>query len=50
MIDPNEMPASLVERATLMQNLLIARATGLSADSGVYEALRREFTTAGHHS
>ena len=43
MIDPNEMPASLVERATLMQNLLIARATGLSADSEVYEALRREF-------
>jgi hypothetical protein len=43
MSDPNEMPASLVERATLMQNLLMARATGLSADSEVYEALRREF-------
>ena len=43
MIEPNEMPASLVERATLMQNLLMARATGLSADPEVYEALRREF-------
>src|SRR3954467_9275217 len=43
MIEENEIPASLVERATLMQNLLMARATGLSADSDIYEAVRREF-------
>lgn len=43
MIDENEIPASLLECATLMQNLLMARATGQSADSEIYEALRREF-------
>jgi hypothetical protein len=43
MIDENEIPASLVERATMMQNLLTAHATGLSADSATYEVLRREF-------
>jgi hypothetical protein len=44
MIDENEIPASSAERATLMQNLLTARATGdLRADREMYEALRREF-------
>lgn len=46
MIDENELPTSLVERATMMQNLLTARATGdPTADSKMYEALRREFLT-----
>jgi hypothetical protein len=44
MIDSHEIPASLVERASMMENLLTARATGdLSADREMYEALRREF-------
>lgn len=44
MMDYDEIPASLIERATLMQNLLTARATGdLSADNEIYEALRRDF-------
>lgn len=44
MINENEIPASLVERAQMMENLLVARATGdLSASSQIYEFLRREF-------
>ncbi len=43
MFDDNEIPASLVERAMMMENLMIARATGLGADSAMYESLRREF-------
>lgn len=43
MFDDSEIPASLVERAMTMENLMIARATGLAADSTIYEALRREF-------
>jgi hypothetical protein len=43
MFDDSEIPDSLVERAILMQNLMIARATGQGADSAMYESLRREF-------
>src|ERR1700730_9583649 len=44
LFDDSEIPDSLVERAKLMQNLMIARATGkLDADDGMYESLRREF-------
>jgi hypothetical protein len=43
MFDDSEIPASLVERTMMMENLLIARATGLGADSAMYESLRREF-------
>jgi hypothetical protein len=44
MINEDEIPASLVERARMMENLLIARATGdLSASNPVYEFLRGEF-------
>jgi hypothetical protein len=42
MIDKSEIPASL-ERAMMMENLMTARATGLGADSAMYELLRREF-------
>jgi hypothetical protein len=44
MINENEIPVALVERARMIENLLIARATGdLSASNPVYEFLRREF-------
>ena len=45
MIDESEIPASLVERATMIENLMTARATGLGAhkDTAMYELLRREF-------
>ena len=40
----NEIPSALVERATMMENLMVARATGdLSANREMYELLRREF-------
>jgi hypothetical protein len=41
--DETEIPASLAERAMMMHNLMVAHATGLHADSAIYEALRREF-------
>jgi len=44
MIDENELPSSPLERATMMENLMTARATGdMSASNSVYEHLRREF-------
>ena len=41
--DDREIPDSLVERAIMMENLMIARATGGFADTDLYELLRREF-------
>ena len=44
MLHENEIPSALVERATMMENLMVARATGnLSANREMYELLRREF-------
>jgi TetR/AcrR family transcriptional repressor of nem operon len=43
MIDETEIPASLAERASLLENLLVERATSTSGDDGLYERLRREF-------
>src|SRR5712671_1460778 len=44
MIDENEIPVSLVERATVMENLMTARATGdLTASRQQYEVIRRGF-------
>lgn len=41
--DPlDDIPASLVEQVRMMEGVLIARATGSSADSRVYEHLRGE--------
>jgi hypothetical protein len=41
--DDSEIPASLAERAQMMHNLMVAHATGLTADSAMYQLLRREF-------
>jgi hypothetical protein len=43
MIDDDELPAASIERVTMMEGILIAAATGGSADNHVYEYLRREF-------
>lgn len=43
MIDPNEIPSSTIEQATMMEGILIACATGGSPDNHIYEHLRREF-------
>ena len=44
MIDENEIPVSLVARATVMENLMTARATGdLTASRQQYEVIRRGF-------
>lgn len=44
MFSDDDMPDSLVERARMLENLLIARATGdLTASNSIYELLRREF-------
>jgi hypothetical protein len=43
MLDESEIPHPLIERAMMMENLMIAHATGLSASSATYELLRREF-------
>jgi Abortive infection C-terminus len=44
MIDESELPASVLERAAMLENLLSARATGdVSASTEIYEFLRREF-------
>lgn len=43
MIDESELPASLIERVTMMEGILIASATGGSGDTHIYEHLRREF-------
>jgi Abortive infection C-terminus len=43
MIDESELPASLIERATMMEGIMIASATGGSNDTHIYEHLRREF-------
>ena len=39
----DEVPSSRTERAAMLEGLLIARATGGTADDGVYQYLRREF-------
>ena len=39
----DEVPSSRIEQATMLEGLLIARATGGTADDGVYQYLRREF-------
>lgn len=43
MIDESEIPESLKERASMMEGILIACATGESSDNHVYEFLRRQF-------
>ena len=44
MIIESELPSSQVERAAMLENLMVARATGdLTASSELYEHLRREF-------
>src|SRR5271166_4311321 len=42
MVDESELPASLIERAKMMEGILIASATGGSNDTHIYEHLRRE--------
>lgn len=39
----DEIPSSRIDQATLLEGLLTARATGGTADDGVYRYLRREF-------
>ncbi len=39
----NDLPHSPLERATMLEGILIACATGESCDSTLYEHLRREF-------
>ncbi|WP_295808473.1 abortive infection family protein [uncultured Nitratireductor sp.] len=43
MVYEDELPASLVERATMMESILTAAATDGSPDNQIYEHLRREF-------
>lgn len=44
MVDEDELPDSPLERATMLEHLMTARATGdMSASKSVYEHLRREF-------
>ena len=43
MTDEREVPELQVERAYMLENMLMARATGGSADAQVYALLRREF-------
>jgi len=43
MIDPNDIPISLIEQVAMMEGILIASATGGSPDNYVYQYLRREF-------
>lgn len=42
MFDIDEIPTALLERVEMIEGLLTARATGLAADTRVYEYLRRE--------
>jgi hypothetical protein len=47
-MDAEDLPDSILERATMLENLLVARATGdMTASSVVYEHLRREFMGDG---
>lgn len=39
----NDIPSSKLEQATMMEGILIARATGGSSDNHTYETLRRDF-------
>jgi hypothetical protein len=42
--DPSDIPDAPLERAKMLENLHVARATGdMSANSSIYEHLRREF-------
>nr|WP_325262859.1 abortive infection family protein [uncultured Rhizobium sp.] len=43
MVDEEELPSSLLERALMMEQLLTASATGSAADTSIYEYLRQEF-------
>ena len=43
----DEIPDSLVERASMLEGLLVSRATGRDADNRIYEFLRREFMANG---
>lgn len=43
MIYEDELPSSLLEKATMMEQLLTASATGKEADTHTYEHLRQEF-------
>ena len=47
MIDEDELPDSLLERASMLEGLLVSRATGGVADNRIYEFLRREFVADG---
>lgn len=46
MVDEAEIPNALIEQVAMMENILIAHATGGSPDNHVYEHLRREFMYA----
>ena len=39
----DEIPDNLVERAEMMEGILISRATGGAGDNGIYAQLRRDF-------
>ena len=43
MIYEDELPSSLLEKATMMEQILTASATGKDADTRIYEHLRQEF-------
>lgn len=43
MIEETEIPGSLLERALMMEGILVARATGGDKDNPSYKHLRREF-------
>ena len=43
MFDGSDLPSSAVERAEMIANVLVARATGGDDDGPAYRALRREF-------
>ena len=43
MIDESELPDEEIERAAMLEGVLMARATGNPAEEGIYTLLRREF-------
>jgi hypothetical protein len=49
-VDPNDIPDSPLERARMLENLLIARATGdMTARTNIYEHLRSAFMGEAAH-
>ncbi|NTE60125.1 abortive infection family protein [Agrobacterium fabrum] len=43
MINEGNLPESMIERATMLEGILVDRATGGSGENALYEYLRREF-------